>query len=103
VDTIFDFVAGALEQASRLDRLEARGTLRIALREAGLDARSVTRAQMTVVLQRILSRELASRGIESPGSVCESLVTALKGFTPNNDPVAEPDAPEEVFRRLGSR
>ncbi len=37
---LFDSIAEALEQATSLDRLESRGTLRLALETSGLDARS---------------------------------------------------------------
>ena len=51
-DSIFDLVAEKLEECTALEKLEARGTVRIALSEAGLDARSVTRHQMAVMLER---------------------------------------------------
>jgi hypothetical protein len=38
---LFDFVAEQLEHHTSLDRLEARGTLRLALKEAGLDPQSI--------------------------------------------------------------
>jgi len=101
-ETIFEFVASTLQEATALDKLEARGTVRIALKEAGLDARGVTKEQMAVMLQRTMPKELASRGVDGPETVCESLVTALKTYTPaDGAPVGE--SPEDVFRRLGGR
>ncbi len=41
-DSLFEFIAAQLEERTALDKLEARGTLRIALKEAGLDLRAVT-------------------------------------------------------------
>ena len=38
----FDCVCEKLEEAPPRDRLQARGTVRLALKQAGLDARSVT-------------------------------------------------------------
>jgi hypothetical protein len=69
-DSIFDFVAGELERRTDLARLEARGTVRLALKEAGLDARGVTREQMLVTLEKILPGEIRTRGVEQPDPVC---------------------------------
>lgn len=101
-ESIFEFVATGLQEATELDKLEARGTVRIALKEAGLDARGVTKDQMAVMLRRTMPKELASRGVDAPESVCESLVSALKSFTPADTGHAA-ESPEDVFRRLGGR
>ncbi|MCZ6785127.1 MAG: hypothetical protein O7G30_17645, partial [Proteobacteria bacterium] len=61
--TLFDFAAEQLEHRTDLDRLEARGTLRIALKAAGLDSRSVTAEQLQVAVEKILPTELTTRGI----------------------------------------
>lgn len=98
-DTIFDFVAQQLEQASDLDKLESRGTVRLALKQSGLDAKSVTVEQMKVVLQKVLPGELATRGVDSGQRVCDGIVAALARF----DGIAGSDAqsPEAVFQRMG--
>jgi len=101
-DTIFEFVATTLQDSTELDKLEARGTVRIGLKEAGLDARGVTKEQMAVMLQRTMPTELTSRGVENPDAICQSLVTALKSFTVNEGEKAS-ESPEDVFRRLGGR
>ena len=101
-DTIFEFVAATLQDTTELDKLEARGTVRIGLKEAGLDARGVTKEQMAVMLQRTMPKELASRGVDNADTVCQTLVTALKGFTPA-DGGRTSESPEDVFRRLGGR
>lgn len=92
----FSFVCERLEEATSLDRLEARGTVRIALKQAGLESRSVTPEQMGVVLDRILPGELASRGIDRGDDVCRN-VSALLAATP----IQTGDAPDRVFARLG--
>ena len=101
-ETIFEFVASTLQDATELDKLEARGTVRIGLKEAGLDARGVSKEQMAVMLQRTMPKELSSRGVESPDTICQSLVTALKGFSAA-DGEKSSESPEDVFRRLGGR
>lgn len=101
-EAIFEFVADSLEQATDLDKLEARGTLRIALKQAGLDARTVGREQMEVAVLRALPAQLATRGVEAPDAVCRSLVTGLKGFAPAGEAPGR-ESPEDVFGRLGRR
>jgi hypothetical protein len=59
----FDRTCEELEERTDLDRLEARGTVRIALKGAGLDGASVDPAQMAIVLRKVLPSELETRGI----------------------------------------
>ena len=68
-ETLFEFVAARLEERSELDRLEARGTVRIALKESGLDPRSVTLEQMAVMLVRAMPKELSARGIQGADEI----------------------------------
>jgi hypothetical protein len=100
-ESLFEFVAARLEVATSLDKLEARGTLRIALKEAGLDPRSVTVEQMAVMLVRAMPKELGSRGVERADAVCRELATAVKGFS--QGATARSETPEDIFRRLGAR
>ncbi|MGH0035027.1 MAG: hypothetical protein ACQGVK_08355 [Myxococcota bacterium] len=94
----FDFVCEQLQQETSLDRLEARGTVRLALKQAGLEARSVTPDQMKVVMDKVLPGELASRGIENVDGVCQKAAQGLSGVEAGDSAV---EAPDEVFRRLG--
>lgn len=100
-ETLFEFVAARLEERSELDRLEARGTIRIALKDAGLDPRSVTVEQMSVMLVRAMPKELSARGIQGADEICQGLATAVKAF--QGGPKATGETPEDVFRRLGTR
>jgi hypothetical protein len=101
-DNLFDFIATQIEERTELDKLEARGTLRIALKEAGLEPREVTGAQMAVMLEKTLSGELDARGVQGAESLCRALGMALEGFSgPAQVPAQE--SPEDVFRRLGGR
>lgn len=52
--TAFEWLCERIEAETALDRLEARGTVRIALKEDGLEAVSVTPGQIAVVLSRVL-------------------------------------------------
>ncbi|HBZ69398.1 MAG TPA: hypothetical protein DEP35_06565 [Deltaproteobacteria bacterium] len=95
--TIFDLVSDELEQRSSLSRLEARGTVRLALKEAGLDAATVTVEQMTVVLRKVLPRELKTRNVGDPAGLCEALAGRLSGLKLDSK-IGQ--TPEAVFARL---
>ncbi len=94
----FTWVSQELERITSLERLEARGTLRLVLKKAGLDASAVSVKQMEVVLRELLPGELQSRGVE--GDACEHL---LRGLAAANlsDTEDSVESPEAVFRRLG--
>jgi hypothetical protein len=93
----FEYVCNELESRTDLDRLTARGTVRLALKQAGLDAHSVTPGQLGVVLDKILPAELATRGVPDAASLVEALRSGLAGLA-----VETPaETPEDVFARLG--
>jgi len=95
----FETACAELEAHTSLSRLEARGTVRLALKRSGLDSRSVTPEQMAVVVERVLGAELASRGIEDPDGVCAALLGSVRAAAIGAASAAE--TPEDVFRRLG--
>lgn len=94
--TCFELACEVLEDSSSLDRLEARGTIRLALKAAGLDARNVTSDQMGVVVDKLLPGELKARGIENDDRICATLREKLAGLE-----TADVETPEVVFARLG--
>ncbi len=96
---LFDSIAEALEQATSLDRLESRGTLRLALKTGGLDARSLTAEQLAVVLRKLMPAELETRGVENSQSICETLAQTTADLAGADASRAE--TPESVFQRLG--
>lgn len=93
----FEMVCTEIERSTELDRLEARGTVRLALKEAGLEARSVTPEQLQVVVDKILPRELGARGVHDGEAVCASLREGLGQISGG----AAPESPDAIFRRLG--
>lgn len=97
---VFDFVAEELERTTNLDRLEARGMLRVVLRQALFDSKSLTVKQMQLVIDRLLAAHLCRCAVENPESVCEGLTRNLKakGFGPS---LAE--SPDEIFGRMLQR
>lgn len=100
--SIFDLAADQLEQRTHFAKLEARGTVRLALKSAGLEPREVSAAQMAVVFTRVMPNELRARGVENPEPVCEAVVSELKNAHEESSE-APASSPEEVFRRLASR
>lgn len=95
----FERVSQELERRTALGRLEARGTVRLALKAAGLDPRSVTPDQMGVVLERVMPGELRSRAVEDAQAICAALSQALAGLEPSPSH-KQSASPEEIFRRL---
>jgi hypothetical protein len=93
----FTTLCESLESTSSLDRLEARGTIRLALKQSGLEAGSVTASQLVVVAEKILPEELKSRGVDSADSLCQQLATTLKAMPDEGGA----ESPEAVFKRLG--
>lgn len=99
---VFELVADELERRTDLGRLEARGTVRLALKDAGLDAGSVTRSQMAVALEKVLPGQLGARGIAEPQAVCRLLAETLaRQLGLDAGEAADPDSPEAIFDRLG--
>jgi len=96
--TTFDFLCEELERESTLERLEARGTVRIAIKQAGLDPLSATPRELAVVVEKLLPGELAARGIENGDSLCAGLA---KRVAAREGPAATRETPEAIFARLG--
>jgi hypothetical protein len=95
--TVFEKACESLERLTQFSRLEARGTMRIALKEAGLDPAFVKAAELSVVARRVLPGELALRGVADAESICERLRTEIAAIQDS----ASGDTPEAVFARLG--
>jgi hypothetical protein len=98
---LFTLAAQELEARTDLDQLEARGTLRIALKKAGVDSKSVTVAELQVVLERIMPDELKRCGTPNAAAVCDELVKSLPSDVPDAEGGALA-ARDEVMRRLGN-
>jgi hypothetical protein len=94
----FTLVCEKLESQTQLGRLGARGTIRLALKEAGLDAAAVTPREMIVVLEKILPAQLRIRGISSPESICRELGASLSTLPREEGG----ETPEHIFARLGN-
>ena len=97
---LFDLAAERLEHHTTLDRLQARGTLRLALKLAGLDPKGLTAEQLRVLFERVLPDELETRGVGEAASVCRAIMddVASSPAAQEKPGVASPD---EIFQRLG--
>ena len=95
--TLFDTAAERLEQLTDFDRLEARGTLRIALKESGLDAESVTFAQLQVVFSKVMPMHLEKRRVADAAGACEAVIAGLNAA----DHAHHRSSADEIFGRLG--
>jgi hypothetical protein len=96
---LFDFAAQKLEQHTGFSQLEARGTLRIAVKSAGLELKSLTVDELRVVIEKLMPGELEQRGVEDTLSACAAVMRDLE-----DAPIAESDSPsnnpDDVFHRL---
>ena len=98
----FGWLCNELERVTTLNRLEARGTVRIALKQAGLESRSVTPDQMRVVVEKLLPGELETRGVDGASEMRDAMLVGLETLA--EEPAQSgsgTDTPDEVFRRLG--
>lgn len=93
----FERACECLEQRTSLNRLEARGTVRLAIKRAGLDPGHVTGPELAVVAERVLRGELTARGVSDADAVCAALAAEL----PILATAEAGDTPEAIFSRLG--
>jgi hypothetical protein len=97
---LFDLAAENLERTTDMDRLAARGTLRIALKEAGLDAHKLTLPQLRAVFERLMPKELDARGVSDAAATCEAAMDEIARSADAID-IASSASPDDVFKRLG--
>ena len=94
----FEWVCDRIESAAGWNRLVARGTVRLALKDMGLDPRTVGKKEMAAALRTVIPRALEVHRVDGGKSLCERLERELTAAVL---PAASVDAPEEIFKRLG--
>ena len=94
----FELVSEEIARRTVLNRIEARGTVRLVLREGGLDASSVRPAEMAVVVVRLLAGALTRRGVEGAQEICRAMVSRLSAL----DEAPPTENPETIFQRLAN-
>ncbi len=97
---LFDFAAERLEHHTGFSRIEARGTLRIALKVAGLDGSSIAAGQLCVVFEKVMPAELKQRGVKDAASICSAVIDDLVN-SPTPPDMASSTALDDFFARLG--
>jgi hypothetical protein len=97
---LFDIAAEKLEGSTDMDRLASRGTIRIALKNAGLDTRDLTLRQLRVVFEQLMPKELEARGVTEAVATCNSVMDEIAKAARGADPKAL-NSPDEIFKRLG--
>lgn len=95
--SLFDALAEELEARTSFDSLEARGTVRLALRKAGLEPGKLTREHTNALVEKILPEELRARGVDEVDGVCHALLRRVAGMP---DESAVGHRPETLFERL---
>ncbi len=94
---VFDWACSVIESGSTLNRMQVRGTLRLALKQAGLDGDSLSTGQLRVIARRVLPSELRLRGVAGHEAICAKLEACPDGLG-GADRSALPEA---VFDRFG--
>lgn len=95
--TAFDAAQQVLESSAGMDRWAARGAIQLALMDAGLEAGGVTVAEMAVVVEQLLAKQLESQKVADVAGVCERIRAALGLISDGPGK----DTPDRVFKRLG--
>jgi hypothetical protein len=97
---VFDLVCEYVESEARLSRLEARGTVRLLLKEVGLDPRVVGRGAAMLAVDRFLEQALRVRRVAAPDQVKARVLQVLRDSTVEGP---EGDEPEAIFGRITLR
>ncbi len=100
VSPVFEWVSSELQRRTPLSRLEARGTVRLLLKQAGLEPGSVTAAQMDVANRRLMPAALKVRGIDDADSLSTELAPALARAAAEHR-LESAESAYDVFERLG--
>jgi len=94
----FVFLCEELEKQSGLSRIEARGTVRLALKGAGLRPEDLTPPQAATVARQVLPGELKARRIADSEALCEQLAQGAHALADERTGAS----PDEIFSELSS-
>ena len=97
---LFDVAAENLERATDMDRLAARGTLRIAVKEAGLDPHTLTVPQLRAIFEKLMPKQLEAQGVSNAAAASQAMMSEIAGSAEKID-IASSASPDDVFKRLG--
>jgi hypothetical protein len=80
-----------------MEKWAARGALQLALMDGGFDSASVTVAEMEIVVDKLLGKQLVTQKVADVAGVCARIRAALGGI---GDAPGK-DTPDLIFQRLG--
>ena len=92
---LFDAACEELVRVTEMPELAARGTWRLALRDAGLDPATVSARELAVVAEALMPGHLESRGVSAP-----SLAAAVEARLADLPIETRSETPDQIFRRL---
>jgi len=97
---LFDAAADIIEAQTTLDRLESRGTLRIVLKNAGLDPKTVTLVELGVVFEKRVPDELEKLGVADAEATSRGVWEQVEQC-PEAAQAGSDTNVDDTFRRLG--
>jgi len=98
---VFEWACELLERESGMTRIQARGTMRLVLSDAGLDVSTLTAGQLRVVASKLLAPALKARAILDPERISERMTIVPPDL--EAAPASQRESPESIFKRLGRR
>ena len=97
----FEWLCSELQQRTKLTQVQARGTVRLMLSDAGLDPNHLRKNQLLVLIERQLLAELKKRRIVHLDILAGELAARLRMTA--LDESKQPTDHETVFSRLGRK
>src|SRR5262245_59932063 len=97
---IFELMCEHVESEAKLSRLEARGTVRLMLKEVGLDAQEVSKGAAMLAVDRFLEQALRVRRVADPEQVKLRVLQAVRASTLEGPEGADPAS---IFSRITLR
>jgi len=97
----FAWACTELERLLPLSEIESRGTIRLVLRQYGLEVGSVRPNEMQVLFRKALPDALRIRGVDESQDLCEEIALRLPSEVDDVEGMSAVDSPEAVFQRLG--
>jgi hypothetical protein len=81
---VFEFVCGELERRGPISRPVARGTVRLAMKQAQLTEDRLTRHAMSLLVRQILPLMLTRRNVANAETLCKMIARVLE-VSPEED------------------
>ena len=97
----FEWLCDELEARTSLKRIEARGTVRLTLKEAGFSPKGISAPELKVVVRKLLVRELEARRVEGAEEVCISLAAEMPMSVAVESTKKQAETAMSIFGRLG--